>query len=245
VNYFKFKNKNIACFNKVELEFFYQKTLLLEILKEMRKRNVSFDDLKNDIQKMLDISDVASKRTSKNKEEHEIFSAFYIFLNFYKKDSQVCFELKNNFDTKKSINGLTDLRKAAEESTLNDFIIKSRSELRLFQLKRYRDEVNAEKVIRFIKKVLAHYGNNLGETNLLVMLESPKWYSVIKDGFFEKINIELNNLNLKSESQILIAYNEDNKYSVIIQVYPKLTRSQIPLKINYRSLLSEHEKRQK
>lgn len=100
-------------------------------------------------------------------------------------------------------------------------------------------------MIKFIRQVLLHYGNNLGETNLLIMLEAPKWYSVLEEDFFEKINKEINNLNLKSESQILITYNENNKYSVIIQVYPKLTRSQIPLKINYRSLLSEYEKRQK
>lgn len=145
MNYFKIKDRNIVCFNEIELDSLYKQEKLSEILQEMRRQNTSFDDLKNDEQKMLDISTVISENASKNKEEHEIFSAFYIFLGFYKKDSQVCFELKHKFDLKKSINNLADLKRAAEESTLNDFIIKSENELRLFQLKRYRDEVNAKK----------------------------------------------------------------------------------------------------
>ncbi len=242
--YIKLKGKNMVCFDEIELDNLYKQKQFLEILKEMSRQNVTFNDIRNDEQKMLDISSAISQNASKSKEEHEFFSAFYIFLRFYKKDSKVCFELKHTFDFKQTIDTFEDLKKATEEDTLNDFIIKSGNEIKLFQLKRFRDEAKTDQAQRFIKKVLLHYGNNLGETNLLIMLESPKWGSAIEEKFFENINKEINSLKLKSESQILIAYNENNMHSVVVQVYPRLAKSQIPLKINYRSLLSEYEKRQ-
>ena len=216
MNYLKFKNSNIVCFQKNELQRIYERAIDSEI-----ERKITFD-------KMLDIPNVIANKISKSK-DHEIFAALYTFLKFYEKNSQLCFELKNNFNVNKEIKSLTDLKDVKEEDTLNDFIIKSKNGFRLFQLKRYRNKLDTDEILKFIKSKLSHYGNNLGNTNLLIILQSKERNLSKID--FKKINKEINNFNLKSKSQILVTYNENNKFQIINQIYPKLTITKIPFKL--------------
>lgn len=229
MNYFKFINSNIVCFKKEELKIFFKNVKRIEILKEMQKRKVSFNDLKKDRQKMWDISSVIGDKTAEDKDDHEIFAVLYIFLRFFEKNSQICFELKNNFDVKKQIKNLTDLKKVKKEDTLSDFIVKIKDGFVQFQLKRYRNKLNTNDLLKFIKSKLSHYCNNLGDASLLIVLQS-KEEDISKIDFY-KINEEIKKIDLKFSAQILISYNENNKFEVINQVYPELARHAIPFEL--------------
>jgi hypothetical protein len=226
MNYFKFTNNNIVCFREEELKTLFENAKGMEILEEMQKRKVSFDDLRKDKQKIWNIANTIGSKTAEDKNDHEIFAVLYGLLRFFEKNSQICFELKNNFDIKKQIKNLTDLKKVRKENTLSDFIIKSKGGFSQFQLKRYRNKPTTNDLLKFIKSKLSHYCNNLGDTSLLIALQS-KEEDISKIDFY-KINEEIKKIDLKSNAQILISYNESNKFEVLNQVYPELARHAIP-----------------
>lgn len=232
MNYLKVQSKNIICFDKSELKLLIENAKKKEIMDEMTQKNLNFDDLRQDKQKMSEISNAIAHKTVEHKEEHEIFAAAYCFSDFYRSNSQIGFELKSNFDINKDkILNLNDLKNAREENTLSDFIIISSDGLRNFQLKRYRDVLNTKSILSFIKKQLNKYGNDLGFINLLIVLQVPNSEISVVD--FEKINNELKSLKLNFEGQILISYNENNKLNVINRVYHELGTSRIPIELHY------------
>ena len=225
---YKIKNKNIICFLKDELSKLFEVAKKVELLQEIRKQNFSFDDLKTDYSKMKKIADTVGERGAQHRDEHEIFASLFVFLDFYEANSEVCFELKNGFNpSKNKINTLKDLNAFRESASDSDFIIKSGDGLRKFQLKRYRNNLNTQGIFDFIKEKVAHYGNNLDDTNLLVVLQSSA-YTISQINFHE-LHDKLKSLNLKFQGQILISYNENNKEMVINQVHPNLTTTRIPV----------------
>ncbi|MHA1371610.1 MAG: hypothetical protein ACTSRA_18070, partial [Promethearchaeota archaeon] len=178
-----------------------------ELLGEMIKQNLSFDDLRNDYSKMEKLSNLVGERGAQHRDEHEIFVALFIVLDFYEAGSEVCFELEDSFNLNKDkILSLKDLNKFRTDPP--DFIIKSKDGLRQFELKRYRDGLNTEEVFNFIKKKVAHYGNDLGDMNLLLILQSSA-YDISTINFHE-LHERLKSLNLKFQGQILIFYNEND-----------------------------------
>jgi len=228
MTYQKINNYLVACFSKDELLRMFKIAKKTELLKEMVKRGFSFDDLRNDYSKMKEVSDVVGERGAQDRDEHEIFAAVFIFLDFYEISSEVCFKLKSDFNSHKDrIVSLQDLNKFRTDPP--DFIIKSTDGFREFELKRYRDGLNTEEIFNFIKKKVAYYANDLGDMNLLLVPQSIP-YSVSSINFHE-LHKQLKSLNFKFEGQILISYNENNKESVINQVYPELATKRIPFKL--------------
>lgn len=141
----------------------------------------------------------------------KVFASLFIFLDFYEASSEICFELRNEFNpSRDKIITLEDLNKFRKGDSNSDFIIKSRDGLRKFQLKRYRNDLNTQEIFNFIKEKVAHYGNNLGDTkpNLLIVLQSLA-HDVFKIDFHE-LHEKLKSLNLKFKGQILISYCENN-----------------------------------
>jgi len=244
---YKIKNKNIICFLKDELSKLFEVAKKVELLQEIRKQNFSFDDLKTDYSKMKKIADTVGERGAQHRDEHEIFASLFVFLDFYEANSEVCFELKNGFNpSKNKINTLKDLNAFRESASDSDFIIKSGDGLRKFQLKRYRNNLNTQGIFDFIKEKVAHYGNNLDDTNLLVVLQSSA-YTISQINFHE-LHDKLKSLNLKFQGQILISYNENNKEMVINQVHPNLTTTRIPVqypstksKLNTKEFVAKEE----
>lgn len=228
----KFFNKNIVCFEKNELKQIFEDAKKQEFKEELRKRKISFSCLRNNMQVMEDMAGEMGEKTAQDRDEHEIFGVAYDFIDFYDGNSQICFELKNNVDIKKGITNLADLKNAREENSLNDFIIRSKDVFRPFQLKRYRDRANTKSLLEFIKLKLREYGNNLGYTNLLIVLQTKEYD--ISGIDFEIIHKELHAMELKQTAGILISYNENNKFSIINSIFPELSRSEIPLDINLR-----------
>jgi hypothetical protein len=152
----KIKNKSFICFHQIDLSNLFKKTKENEMLQEMTKNNITFDDLRNDKEKILQISDSVANKTIKDKFENEIGIIDFL-LNFYEKNACVCFELKNNANNL-YIKNINDLKNIIQENSEIDVILIEKS----------------------------------------------------------------------TTGKIFIAYNEENKFNVIIEVYPKVSRANIP-----------------
>ena len=228
MNFYKLRNKNIICFPKKELVKLFEIAKKTELLQEMRNRDISFDDLRNDFPKMTRLANVISQKTSKDRDDHEVFASIFIFSDFYGKDSEICFELQDSFNLNKDkIITLQDLNKF-RTGTFSDFIIKLGNEFRQFQLKRYQEGLNTQNIFDFIKKKIEHYANDLGDMNLLLVLQSQAWDVSYVD--FHELHDKLKSLNLTFRGQILISYNESDREKVINQVYPDITTTRIPVR---------------
>ncbi len=219
----KLEGKNIICMSKNELKDLFEIAGKRFLLEQISKQGYTLDDFRDDRAKMLEF--IKSIELVQNKEDHEIFSVLYVFSDFYDKDSEICFELKSSVSLDVEINSLAELKGVCEEGTLNDFIIIASDGPRTFQLKRYRNILQTDELFKFLQEKLLHYGNTLGKTNLLVMLESKN--GDLSGVDFYKINEMLLGLDLRNtDSEILISYNEEDKFLVINRVYPTLARSQ-------------------
>lgn len=232
MNFLKLKNINCVCFTKTELSELFKSAKKQEMSEEMKKHGYSFDDLRRDYSKMEQLATIVGEKGAQHRDEHEIFASLFIFIVFYGKDAEVCFELDNTFDPNKNhINSLADLNKFRKGASDSDFIIKSQGNFRKFQLKRYRGNMSTQDLFDFIQKKIKHYGNDLGDTNLLVQLQPPAFTATKLD--FHEIHKNLQALNLKFQGQILISYNQADQEHLIIQVYPELAKTKVP--INYPS----------
>ena len=114
-------SKNVVSFSKEELSSLFEKARKPEIIKEIVKQNISFGDFESDSQKKHEIAKILSDKISQHRDDHEIFAAIYIFSDFYDTNSEICFELKDNFNTNKdTISSLEDLNKHRSESLFLD-----------------------------------------------------------------------------------------------------------------------------
>lgn len=223
-----YQKENLLCFPREELFHLFEVSKKRELLEEMTKLGFTFEDLRNDYSKMEQIADAVGDRGARDRDEHEIFAALYVFLRFYEPDSEVCFEVRGFDPNRDKISTLNDLNIFRRSVGNSDFAIKSGDGLRKFQLKRYRGEPNIEGLFKFIKDKLNHYGSDLGDTNLLIQIQSPPWTSWDID--FHELHDRMKSLKLKFPGEILISYNQSDKEHVIIQVYPELGKTRIPIK---------------
>jgi len=206
----------------------YQYSLLIEKILENK---YSIQDVRNHMGKMQEITDVVVKDGLKSKENIEIFIALDLCLTFFSENDKICFNLKRNIKQNKLvINNIQGLLDVIEECTLTDFAIISKDGLRQFQLKQYREELKTEIFMNRLEKTLHKYGNGkvLDNINLIFVLQGEKKKDVeISFNYidFHEINLRVSRLSLSFNGEILIMYNEGNKYSVINRVYPKLSTS--------------------
>jgi hypothetical protein len=228
MEYLKSKNGIVACFDRNELESLFKKSQILKGKAEMAKRGVDYIDLHNSKEKMIEVASAVANETVEDRDDHEIFSVLHMYLDFYPEGSQVCFELENSFSPKRDrMVSLDDLKRARKEKSLSDFIIRSSDGRRSFQLKRYRGIMKTVEIVKFIKEKLLHYCNDLGNDNLLLVLQSED--AGDKYINFKEINDEIKKINIKGSGEILISYNDKSRKYVMITVYPKVTISEIPI----------------
>jgi len=219
----------MICMDRADmLKLFHSKKI--ELIEEMQLKGYTVKELANNSEKMNQIVDIVVDRGLRDNAEVEIFIALFSILNFYPAESKVCFVLNNDFNLSKDIiHTLKDLKDAIKEYELTDFAILSSSRLGQFQLKRYRGELDTSSIFKSIKHNLAHYGNDLGDVNLLILLQTEgKDISVID---FHELNQQLIDCDFKSQGKILILYNEENKFDVINRIYPDVTTSRIPFEL--------------
>ncbi len=227
------KTAHMICFTQAELSGLYGTAKKLEIAKEIAAKGYAPIEMMFDPQKLNEIVDTLKERGLKSKEDVEIFVALFTYLEFYSEDSRVCFVMKDSFNPRKTpIQTFDELKNALKENELTDFAIASADGLRQFQLKRYRDELNTDSLLAFIQKKLAHYGNDMGGRNLLILLQADEGTDIgVID--FEVLSQALKESDIKTEDHILISYNEMNKVNVINTVYPTLGTTRIPYKLPY------------
>lgn len=223
------KERHMICLTLTELENLMRAFFSVQLNDELRKRNYSDFEVLSDSEKLKEITEFQKSQLLKNKEDVEIFLALYVLADFYTKGSQICFEMKSVFNPKKDkITAYKDLKKHLKESTLTDFGILCEGFLREFQMKRYMEDVlDTESLFAFLKSKVDHYGLDLGDVNLFVILQSKD--RNLNKVYFEKLNEQLKDLGIKSSGEILISYNENNRLQVIYQVFPELTRSEVPI----------------
>lgn len=211
----------MICLSKGELEELYKQAKRKELLETIVSKGYSLDDLQGDKVKMEHVVDVVKANHTNDKEEIEISLTLFKYLRMYPEGSEVCFVLKDNVDPRKNpISSFIELKAALKEGTLTDFGIMSEDGLRQFQLKQYRSELNTENLFQFIKKKLAHYGNDLGYVNLFVQLQSSG--GVIDNIDFKELKDRIGTLGIKTDIEVLVAYNEADQFDVINCVYPTL-----------------------
>lgn len=232
MNYQKLHGKLIVCFSKTEIEQLYKDSQLPELKQQMEQQGVTVDDLEKDLQnqdtsRFKKLADEAGKKTAHDRDLHEIFAAWNISLPFYEEGSKVCFELKNSFVHSKNIISSVDDLNRFREDVFGDFIIKSSDGFGVIQLKRYRGSLDAQEICQFLKTKLAEYGKGIGDTNLLVILQSSD--SDLDQVDFDELHQCLKKADLSIKSQVLIAFNANNKKSVIVQVYPEHAVANIPI----------------
>jgi len=234
--YLKFKH--MICLDKNELARFYKDSKDAEYINEISKKGYTIKELKGNNQKIHEIVDTVVDRGLKDKDEVEIFAALFCYSEFYPKGSKICFVLKDGFNLSKDvINSLQDLKSAIKENELTDFGIFSNNELRQFQLKRYRGKLTAQESFDFIKNKIEHYAKDLGDINLLIVLQSSN--PAIPNNFFHEVHEKLKEIKLVSDGQVLISYNENMQFLVMNQVYPLLKTTRIPLRFASHQLEDE------
>lgn len=214
----------MICYDIADLQQLFESPSREKLIIEMAKSNYSTQDLIKDPNKIQEITDKIG--IIKDKEDKEIFSAIYMFSKFYKKDTKVCYPLKEGADFNK-INTLKELKVSIKENSITDFNLITDKKLRPFQLKSYLGNLNFDELFTFLKKVLLHYCNDINNINLLVNLQPPSLQR-IPDNFFEDIHINLKTLNLKGNGHIIISYNDNNEFSVMKTVYPIIGNTVIP-----------------
>lgn len=221
------KRDNIVCFSKSELEALYQASEKAELLNEIVKEGYSSTDLV-DSSTMEKLTDSVARRRAADRDKHEIFAALYVYVNFCGPGNEICFELKPGFNPRSDrIASLEDLIRFRNTDSDSDFIIRAIDGVRILQLKRYRGALDPSGVFNFIKQEIAHYGNNLGDTNLVIQLQPPR-YTIIDQDFFHEVHDRLKMLGLTFRGEVLISFNQDGKEQILIQVYPELTQMRIP-----------------
>lgn len=224
----------MVCLSKEKCESLYKDAKVEELLRATSEAGYSLFDLAQDTEKMEQIASDVSSKVITNKEEIEIFASVFCYLRFYPEDSKVCFVLKDSITPEKiSIKSLDSLVEITKEYSITDFGIFSDDGLRQFQLKQFKGQVDTDTLFSFIDKVLKKYGYDLGDANLLIILQSS-------DGdmsrlSFKDLSERVQQLDIKSESHVLISYNEANKTNVINTVYPSLGTTRVPIRWSWQT----------
>jgi len=223
---YQIRKSNMVCFDNTDLKLLFETRGKSRLLKETIKKGYTADELLADEGKMHEIIDAV--KLIEDKEDVELFMTLYILLEFYP-GSKICFSLKDGVNIQKeSIDSIENLKKLLKENDLNDFGLMTKDGLRNFQFKQYKKTTYTDELFSFIKEKLLHYGNDIGNTNLLIILQSG---GNIQGSLFQNLHDNLKNLNVKGGGHILILYNEGNKFNVMNTVYPILATTRIPFRL--------------
>ncbi|MDO8490250.1 MAG: hypothetical protein Q7S47_02425 [bacterium] len=216
----------MICYEGAELQRLFEAPKRRWIVEEISRRGYSPDALRNDKNKMLEI--VSASKLLEDKEEVEIFSALYLFPQFYPDGSKVCFLLKDGLDpVKNPVDSLEKLKKSLKEKDLSDFGLLGSDGLRMFQLKAYRGANTTKDLLAFLGEKLLHYANNMGDVNFLIILQTAGDIGEID---FKDLHKQLKTIGLKGGGHILISYNEENKFDVMNTIFPDFGTTRIPFK---------------
>lgn len=204
------------------LRLLLQDKMVEYCMKEIQSTGIPIEDFLNN----TNLNKISNERLLKNIKNNKEFIEFFVAVNlcsvFYSKNSKIFFYLKDSIKKDKiDIKSIEDLKKIIKEKTLTDFAIQNKDGLRQFQLKQYKGELKTETFFDFLEKKLLNYGNQLGDVNLLILLQGTgQFMPQFID--YKKIHNKLLEKKLKFNGEILIMYNDQNRKHVINQVFPNL-----------------------
>ncbi len=224
------KKLNLVCFDVQDIRRIFEATSREQLAKRIfEETSLLQGDFPYFLRNKEKMHEIASQYSLVNdKDDVEIFTVAYMMLTFFPKDSRVCFFMKDGFNpTKHNINSLESLKINIKENHYTDVCLLGEDALRAFQLKSYKGNCNIVEFMSFLKKKLEHYAFDLGSTNLFITLGSS---GEIEENFFHNVHNELKKLNIKDIGEIMITYNENNKFDVLNTVYPRLTTNRVPYK---------------
>lgn len=157
--------------------------------------------------------------------DYEYFVAIFDLYELFEKNCEMCFNLNNKFELRKSsIISIGDLCKYREDPP--DVIIKHKNMYYEFELKRYRGAIDVDSLYLFVSdKIIKHY---TGKTNYLILLQS-KPGSAISGEMFIKLHDKLK-IDSKFPGILAFTFNNDNKEMVLVRVFPDLNQNRRPLK---------------
>ena len=223
MQYFHAK-KNIICFDKDELKKLFETPSRKILEEEIRKSGYSSEELMKDKTRMKEVVDRI--KLLNDKEDIEIFAALFIYWKFYPKDPKICFLLKTGIDPRKNaMDTLEKLKDSIKENDITDFLfVNTVGECISIQLKAYRGNNEVKEFSKYLEDKLMGYGNDLGDTNLLIFMQSR---GTIPENFFHDISDYVKAIKLKGTCHVLISYNENNQFDVINTIYPILGTTRI------------------
>ena len=217
----------MICFDVFELRNLfdtYQKDILRE---EIKNSGYSYDELLHNESLRDKITQSKSEKLMGNNDMIEVFVPLFSFIYHFDGGSKICFPLERSFvfSTEDPFTGFEHLLESIEKATDIDFSISSSDGVRQFQLKRYlRGELTTDSLYEFILEMMKGYGNDLGDTNLLVLLGVG---GNLDNVSFEELKDKLSKTDIKSTGEILITYNENNTHDAIYSVYPEILYKRI------------------
>ncbi len=218
MNFYRINQEIIVCYSKKEL---------VDIFKNYGKKDLK-GKVSIDVERLKKTLENFSK-VLRSRDNHEIFIATFSFLDFFESKSEVCFKLENFNTNKDRANTLEELNRFRAKTP--DFIIKSGDKLlRHFELKRYRNKIDTEELFNYIKKTIREYGDNIGNTNIIFLIQPEKPFMRVEINF-QNLYQNIKSLNYKFNGQILLNWNENCDQNILVQLYPKLTKQKIDFKL--------------
>lgn len=229
------KKQNIICFSHFELKELYRNNRMEKLYKTLRKKELSWSELKENYAKKVEVVNAAIEKDLKCKEQIEILAALNSCIVFYGKDSEIGFPLKDSYDIRRNpIRSLENLVKATKENTLTDFAFIVDDRIYQFQFKLYKCILETETFIDFLKKILRKYGGKLIKVNLLIMLQGTESDGMQKLNIsFPQVRDALNSISIDLEGSILVRFNEGNRFDHLVEVCPGSFAIKSPIDPNY------------
>ncbi len=186
----------------------------------LSQRGLTLTDLRNNPTLLESIADDLGKRNAASRDNHEIFTALFTVVDFFPEGSLVGFPMKQSFSPEKNtIMNIDDLLASKEINSLNDFLIHTKDEIYSFQLKRYRGKPDTQELLVFLRETISGYYGQLGDTNLLVILQPESNDLAAID--FDSLHTGLRGTKDLGNGTVLITYNANGERNVIQQVHPE------------------------
>jgi hypothetical protein len=198
-----------VCLSAKELALMLVSKFLNDLTSEIISKRLDKDDISIHIKKLAN--------NSVDSHDYEYFASILDLYELFEKNCDFCFNLKSSFDFKEDvIRSLNDLTKHKDDPP--DAIVLYKNNYFEFELKRYRDKLNVDKMHEFIKKkIILHYSER---QNYLILLQSAPFSDISLD-IFEKLHKKL--IKEKNIPGIIgFSLNNDNEEMILIRIFPNL-----------------------
>jgi len=213
----RFNGKLIVCFSAKEIV----SLLILKFFHQL----FSNEELKNEPYDSKKVSDFIKElsRQSINSKDYEFYTGILDLYEFFEKNCKLCFYLKNSFNPRTDqITSIDEIYCYRDDPP--DIIVRHKGSFYEFELKRYRNEFNLDKLSNFLKKkIIQHYS---GKQNFLVILQL-KPHSNIDLDIFRQLH-EVLKCEKNQPGIIGFSFNKDNKEIILIRILPELNISKRP-----------------